>query len=74
MSGNDRKNLVLNIRTILSNQWVYFAIFLFVFSYYYFFTEGLPWFWYDDIYWIEQAEKTPVLALIKSILDFTHGS
>jgi hypothetical protein len=67
------KYSALNIRANLSNLWHYPAIFLFVLLYYYFFTERLPWFWYDDVYWLERVEKTSLLALFKNIFNFVSG-
>lgn len=48
--------------------WRYFLlIFIFVFSFYYFFTERLPWFFYDDIERVETAGKTDLLHLVNKI-------
>lgn len=61
-------NLSVHIRLI--DIWPYLAIFLFVISYYYFFAGKAPWLWYDDIYWLELAEKTAPLALLKAVFNF----
>jgi hypothetical protein len=51
--------------------WPYLAISLFVLSYYFFFTEKLPWFWYDDILRIEWAEKLSLLSTVGKVFDFS---
>lgn len=59
-----------NIQIKFEKIWPYLLILLFVISYYYFFTEKLPWFWYDDIIWLELAEETSPIMLIKEIFNF----
>jgi hypothetical protein len=59
------------IRNNCNHSWPYLVIVLFVLSYYYFFTEKLPWFWYDDILRIEWAEKLSVPATFQRVFNFT---
>lgn len=64
-----KKYSYLNIQ--IRNLWPYFVIFLFVFSYYYFFTERLPWFWYDDVQRLELADQSTLLDSLKKVFTFT---
>jgi hypothetical protein len=44
---------------------------LFVFVFYYFFTEGLPWFWYDDVQVLEMAGDASFGKLLHALFSFT---
>lgn len=50
--------------------WVYLAIIFLVFAYYYFFTEQLPWFWYDDVQRIEAVENISTIDILKEVFNF----
>lgn len=47
------------------------AALLFVLAYSYFFTERLPWFWYDDVQRLEMAEQSTVVGLVGQVFSFT---
>lgn len=44
---------------------------LLTFGYSYFFTERLPWFWYDDVQRLEMAEQSSWFDLIRETFNFT---
>ncbi len=52
------------------SAWPYLALFTFTLLYYYFFTERLPWFWYDDVQQLELAEQTTLPSLLKDVFTF----
>jgi len=47
-----------------------FLLVLLSFAYSYFFTEHLPWFWYDDVQRLEMAEQSSWFDLIRETFNF----
>ncbi|HEY5995531.1 MAG TPA: hypothetical protein VIU29_00855 [Candidatus Deferrimicrobiaceae bacterium] len=67
MTGPETAAVRLNPRRIALGGILLVAA---VFAYGYFFTEGLPWFWHDDVDRIQRVERTDWPELVRQTFDF----